>query len=169
MQKTAFLAFKNFIFSRRGIPSDPLPFIYVPKSNSIPPELKINNIYQTELLNNLKLLFQGTKESENKARHDTNLLRVLIHGKKKWRTVYVTSFEKLSSVALGCRAGLSHSSFCECLLTSLFTFLLIRPRDQVLAIKVSLWYKLSSKAKRARQLRCNFQLFVSMKARKITP
>ena len=45
--------------------------------------------------------------------------------------------ENLSSVALGCRAGLSHSSVCESLLTylSVFTFLLIRPRDQVLAIK----------------------------------
>lgn len=133
MQKNSVSAFKNFIFSRRSIPSDPLPFIYVPKSNSIPPEHKINNIHQTERLNNLKLLFRGTKESE-KAWHES-AEGINTYGKKKWRTVYVTSFEKLSSVALGCRARLGHSCFCECLLTSLFTFLLIWSRDQVLAIK----------------------------------
>lgn len=109
------------------------------------------------------------EEKKAKTRHDTNLLRGLIHGKKKWRTVYVTSFEKLSSVALGCRAEVSLSSFYECLLTSLFTFCSFGHVIKISHKKAWLWFKLSSKAKRARQFRCKFHLFVSMKARKITP
>ena len=132
-KKLAFLAFTNFIFSRRGIPSDPLPFIYVPKGNSIPPEHKINNIYQTERFEQ----FEATI-SRNKRKRKQGMTRICWREymtKEMRNCLYKTSFEKLSSVALGCRAGLSHSSFCECLLTSLFTFLLIRSRDQVLAIK----------------------------------
>ena len=88
-----------------------------------------NKPYQTERFQQFEAMI-SLEQKKAKTRHDTNLLRG-IHCKKITNCLYKTSFEKLSSVALGCRTGLSLSSFCERLLTSLFTFLLIRSRGQV--------------------------------------